>query len=70
MIRIFKTNVNHPADSDHLLEKVLMQKYPGFKINFDLEDCDNILRMEGSDFSTNDVVVLLDSCGFLCEELE
>ncbi|SEH93970.1 hypothetical protein SAMN02927937_02264 [Paenimyroides aquimaris] len=70
MIKVFKTNVNHPTDSDYLLEKVLMEKYPGFKINFDLEDCDNILRMEGSDFSTNDVVVLLDSCGFLCEELE
>lgn len=70
MIKVFKTNVNHPTDSHYLLEKVLMEKYPGFKINFDLEDCDNILRMEGSDFSTNDVVVLLDSCGFLCEELE
>lgn len=70
MIKVFKTNVNHSVDSDYILEKVLIQKYPDFKINFDLEDCDNILRIEGSDFSTNDVVVLLDSCGFLCEELE
>jgi len=69
MIKIFKTNVVHATDGKHLLENVLQQKYPHFKINFDLEDCDNILRIDGADFDTNELVVLMDTNGFLCEEL-
>lgn len=70
MIKIFKTNVHHPKDETHLLENVLQQKYPGVKINFDLEDCDRILRMEGGEFHADDVIMLLDRNGFYCEELE
>lgn len=69
MIKIFKTNVTHATDENHLLENVLQLKYPHFKINFDLEDCDKILRIDGTDFDTNELVVLMDTNGFLCEEL-
>ena len=69
MIRIFKTNVINSTDGNHLLENVLQLKYPHFKINFDLEDCDNILRIDGADFDSNELVVLMGANGFLCEEL-
>ena len=69
MVKIFKTNVTHVTDGNYLLENVLQLKYPHFKINFDLEDCDHILRIDGEDFDTNDLVVLMDANGFLCEEL-
>ena len=69
MIRIFKTNVINSTDVNHLLENVLQQKYPHFKINFDLEDCDNILRIEGTDYESNEIIALMDTNGFLCEEL-
>lgn len=69
MIRIFKTNVINSTDGNHLLENVLQLKYPHFKINFDLEDCDNILRIEGTDYESNEIIALMDTNGFLCEEL-
>jgi hypothetical protein len=45
MVEVFKTNVNshdHALEIIHALQKVL----PFAKINFDLEDCDKILRVE------------------------
>lgn len=45
MIEVFKTSVKEITESKQLL-KVLKRKFPNAKINFDLEDCDNILRIE------------------------
>ncbi|AHF15987.1 hypothetical protein [Niabella soli] len=46
-VAIFKTNVLEPPVAK-LLVRSLKQLLPGSKINFDLEDCDNILRIETS----------------------
>ncbi|MDC6404074.1 MULTISPECIES: hypothetical protein [Maribacter] len=37
--------------------------------NFDLEDCDNILRVETQNPDAVDISGLLQKHGFLCEEL-
>lgn len=47
IVEIFKTNV----DSRKLASKIvtdLNQLYPNYHINFDLEDCDRVLRIEGN----------------------
>ena len=38
--------------------------------NFDLEDCDHILRIVSDDLSPRKVETLLQSAGFNCRELE
>lgn len=37
--------------------------------NFDLEDCDNILRVESQTIKSGTVCAILNNHGFLCEEL-
>lgn len=45
MVEVFKTNVNDPRQANHLVE--LIHKYfTGYQANFDLWDCDNILRIK------------------------
>jgi hypothetical protein len=38
--------------------------------NFDLEDCDNILRVEADGVSPRYIEKLLNAAGFECHELE
>ena len=46
MVEVFKTNVQKKAQSKMLL-CILSEAFPSFKINFDLSDCDKVLRVEG-----------------------
>jgi hypothetical protein len=47
MVEVFKTNVtsNHQAKQ---LVNLLEDSFAGYKVNFDLEDCDRILRVEAA----------------------
>ncbi|HEY2580264.1 MAG TPA: methyltransferase type 11 [Mucilaginibacter sp.] len=45
MVEIFKTNVNSRKLADKVL-KTLRTNLPAYLFNFDLEDCDCILRVE------------------------
>jgi len=40
------------------------------KWNFDLEDCDKVLRIESSSNITSAVINLLTNNGFVCDELQ
>lgn len=44
MVEVFCTSVTTIEKAKFLLEK-LQQEFPYYEINFDLEDCDNILRV-------------------------
>jgi hypothetical protein len=68
MVEVFKTNVRH-VDQSMMLVLKLKNRLPGCYINFDLEDCDNVLRVEGEKFSAEAVIRVLNSCGFKCEVL-
>lgn len=44
-VEIFKTTVEKPSEAGLIVEK-LQQRFPYYRINFDLADCDRILRVE------------------------
>ena len=68
-IEVFKTNVSSKAAAARVL-KVLFDYCPCCKINFDLNDCDNILRIEGDDFEASTVIAIVEETGFGCCVLE
>lgn len=45
MVEVFKTNVNDSNHADMLIEEIHLA-FMGYKANFDLEDCDKILRIK------------------------
>ena len=68
-IFIFTTNVEKP---EHVTEvQPLLTSVPAIsQWNFDLEDCDNILRIEADDVSPRYIESLLQTAGYDCRELE
>lgn len=69
MIEVFKTNIQYTEQAELIIKK-LLEYFPNQKINFDLEDCDKILRLEG-DFMHIDVIIdVLKHNGFDCEFLD
>jgi hypothetical protein len=69
MVEVFKTNVQRKAEARMLLLK-LVQLFPKHKINFDLNDCDKILRVQGKDFSVEKIIQLLKKESYHCKILE
>jgi hypothetical protein len=69
MVEVFKTNVEEALAANRLVV-LLLKHFPNSKINFDLHDCDNILRVEGKDFITEKIMRLVNENGFTCNVLE
>jgi hypothetical protein len=69
MVEVFKTNVLKKTQSKMLL-CVLSEAFPSFKINFDLSDCDKVLRVEGDSIETLSITILVKENGFRCELLD
>jgi hypothetical protein len=68
MIEIFKTNVQEEQIANSIIEQ-LLEHFSEAKINFDLEDCDKILRIESEIIDTPKVIQLLNENEFQCETL-
>jgi hypothetical protein len=69
MIYIFKTTVKYKTQIRKLksdLDSIL----PNAQWNFDLEDCDKILRIDSKDNCRQCVIALLHSFNFECVELK
>jgi hypothetical protein len=69
MVEVFKTNVQKKAQSKMLL-CILSEAFPSFKINFDLSDCDKVLRVEGDNMEALRIMILVKKHGFTCELLD
>ncbi|WP_394343511.1 hypothetical protein [Flavobacterium ustbae] len=68
IIEVFKTNVQEESQCAIIIE-ILLEHYPNSSINFDLEDCDKILRIHAPVISNKKIIDILNSHGYLCEVL-
>lgn len=69
MVEVFKTDVQDIKQSALLIRK-LKEHIPGSCVNFDLEDCDKVLRVEGEYIQPQSIIILLNDCGYRCEVLD
>ncbi|WP_111309138.1 hypothetical protein [Confluentibacter sediminis] len=68
-VLVFKTSISkkdHIRMVQPLLNNLIAEKGDW---NFDLEDCDNILRVEADTIQSDAISSVLMNQGFLCEEL-
>ena len=68
MVEVFKTNVQQHEQADQLAS-VLRSRFDFCKINFDLDDCDKILRVEGKQIFVEAIIEILNTHGLQCEVL-
>ena len=69
LILVFKTSVSNQSDIRCLISQLNGITDIG-KWNFDLEDCDKILRVECENNISNDIMRILNGKGFICTELD
>lgn len=69
MVEVFKTNVQEFEEAQNLVA-LLRQHFPDSKVNFDLDDCDKVLRVEGNNLKIEKVMTLIMEKGFLCKVLD
>lgn len=69
MVEVFKTNVRSIYDAKLIVQK-LAQEFPKHKINFDLSDCDKILRVQGNNVMERKIIGIVNSLNHTCEILK
>nr|WP_233173118.1 hypothetical protein [Flavobacterium sp. ASV13] len=69
MVEVFKTNVEKETDTNYIIA-VIKREFPTYQINFDLEDCDKILRVEGANLQSNQIIKYVNCLGYSCNILE
>ncbi|MGY3212275.1 hypothetical protein [Mucilaginibacter sp. HD30] len=68
IVEVFKTNVAE-VELSELLIRQLEDHFPDSLINFDMEDCDKILRVEAFTVVPEKIIHILNSNGYSCEVL-
>lgn len=70
MVEVFKTNVERKEDAHRLVGRI-HELFSGYRANFDLEDCDRILRVEcpRKEIDAPGIVKLLTANGYFAEVL-
>jgi hypothetical protein len=68
-IEVFKTNVADPERAKWLADQI-ERNFANCRVNFDLDDCDRILRVAFEDDIQADLLIdLLNNVGFMAEVL-
>ncbi|MCG8576400.1 MAG: transporter suffix domain-containing protein [Flavobacteriales bacterium] len=68
-VYVFKTSITNETDI-LIVQSQFDTLLKGTKWNFDLEDCDNILRVESRSNITQTVIEILNEHNYECEELK
>lgn len=68
-IEIFKTNVTDNATAKGVL-KALKYRFPTCFFNFDLDDCDHILRVENPQNNHEIIIKNVHKLGFMCQLID
>ena len=68
-VEVFTTNVQEVSQATDLMS-ILLKVFPEYSINFDLEDCDRILRVESDSINSKEIIRLLTTKNFRCEILQ
>ncbi|TGD78612.1 hypothetical protein EU557_20525 [Hymenobacter wooponensis] len=70
MVEVFRTNVKARRHARLLLARI-HENFRNYRANFDLEDCDQILRVESQceHIHPNGLIQLLQEAGFQAEVL-
>lgn len=65
MVEVFKTNVADGFAADQLIEEIQLT-FETYQANFDLDDCDLILRVKSAskDVDATAIILLLNKSGF------
>jgi hypothetical protein len=69
MVEVFKTNVRSIRKAKLIIQK-LAEEFPTHKINFDLSDCDKILRVQGEKILENKIINIVTALDCKCKILE
>ena len=71
VVKVFKTDVQDGVTAGYIIF-LLQQRFSNCRINFDLDDCDKILRMESRQESIEEtqIQLLIAGCGYYCEPLQ
>ena len=68
VVEVFKTNVEEVRLSELLIQQ-LLNHFPDSRVNFDMEDCDKILRIEAEAIIPEKIIEVLNANGYSCEVL-
>lgn len=68
MIEVYKTNVQTGEDARAVID-ALLKHLPTSKINFDLDDCDKILRIDAEIIFNHRVIQIMHTMNYQCEAL-
>ena len=71
MVEVFKTDVEKPDHAASIVERIT-EHFREYQVNFDLEDCDRILRIKSSEnhVQSEAIIELLADHGFRAEILD
>lgn len=69
MIEVYRTNIEDDNEAAAIAVS-LLKEFPYLKIDFDLEDCDHILRVQGQFIPCKRIQSLLQDNGYECSVLE